>query len=108
MLIVSAHWESDELGITSTSPTELVYDFGGFAPVYYRMRYDTPDNSGLAAQLRSVLPEGTRLHEHRDRGLDHPSRHGHHPHPSDHHRRHRCSGPSRQDGDQSVAWPRSG
>jgi 4,5-DOPA dioxygenase extradiol len=71
VLIVSAHWESDELGITSTAPTELVYDFGGFSPVYYRMRYDTPDNTGLAAQLRSVLPQGTRLHEHRDRGLDH-------------------------------------
>ncbi|MFN2555394.1 MAG: dioxygenase, partial [Nitriliruptorales bacterium] len=28
ILIVSAHWESDDLGITSTVPTELVYDFG--------------------------------------------------------------------------------
>ena len=71
ILIVSAHWESDELGITSTAPTELVYDFGGFAPVYYRMRYDTPDNTDLAARLRSVLPQGGRLHEHRQRGLDH-------------------------------------
>src|SRR5919205_3159992 len=53
ILIVSAHWESDELGITSTAPTELVYDFGGFAPVYYRMRYDTPDNTDLAARLRA-------------------------------------------------------
>jgi 4,5-DOPA dioxygenase extradiol len=71
VLIVSAHWESDELGITSTVPTELVYDFGGFSPVYYRMRYDTPDNTDLAAQLRAVLPQGSRLHEHRGRGLDH-------------------------------------
>jgi 4,5-DOPA dioxygenase extradiol len=71
ILIVSAHWESDELGITSTAPTELVYDFGGFAPVYYRMRYDTPNNTDLASRLRSVLPHGSRLHEHRQRGLDH-------------------------------------
>ena len=71
ILIVSAHWESDELGITSTAPTELVYDFGGFAPVYYQMRYDTPDNTDLAARLRAVLPQGSRLHEHRSRGLDH-------------------------------------
>ncbi len=71
VLIVSAHWESDELGITSTAPTELVYDFGGFAPEYYRMRYDTPDNTDLAARLRAVLPQATRLHEHRGRGLDH-------------------------------------
>ena len=71
VLIVSAHWESDELGTTSTVPTELVYDFSGFAPVYDRMRYDTPDNSDLAARLRSVLPRGRRVHEHRGRGLDH-------------------------------------
>src|SRR3712207_7436029 len=71
ILIVSAHWESDQLGITSTAPTELVYDFGGFAPVYYRMRYDTPDNTDLATRLRSVLPDGETLHELRGRGLDH-------------------------------------
>ncbi len=41
VLIVSAHWESAPLSITSTQPTELVYDFGGFDPMYYRMRYDT-------------------------------------------------------------------
>ncbi|MCW2606349.1 MAG: Extradiol ring-cleavage dioxygenase class protein subunit [Frankiales bacterium] len=71
ILIVSAHWESDSIGITSTRPTELVYDFGGFADMYYRMRYDTPDPSGLAQQLLSVMPEGEHVYEHRSRGLDH-------------------------------------
>ncbi|MGM3367032.1 dioxygenase family protein, partial [Escherichia coli] len=64
-------WESDELGITSTAPTELVYDFGGFAPHYYRMRYDTPDNTSLAHQVLGVLPDTQRVFEHRGRGLDH-------------------------------------
>nr|WP_246283522.1 class III extradiol ring-cleavage dioxygenase [Nocardioides perillae] len=71
VLIVSAHWESDELGLTSTAPTELVYDFGGFADHYYRMRYDTPDNRALAQQVVSVLPDTQRVFEHRGRGLDH-------------------------------------
>ncbi|MCA0145387.1 dioxygenase [Blastococcus sp. LR1] len=71
VLIVSAHWESDGLGITSTVPTELVYDFGGFAPMYYRMRYDTPDPSALAQQVLSVLPADQHVYEHRNRGLDH-------------------------------------
>jgi 4,5-DOPA dioxygenase extradiol len=48
ILVVSAHWESDALGITSTAPTERVYDFGGFAPMCHRMRYDTPDSGDLA------------------------------------------------------------
>ena len=74
VLIVSAHWESDSVGITSTSPgTELVYDFGGFDPMYYRMRYDTPDNAWLARQVRAAFPETNPVHEHRSRGLDHGS-----------------------------------
>jgi 4,5-DOPA dioxygenase extradiol len=70
ILIVSAHWESDSLGITSSTPRELVYDFGGFAPMYDRMRYDTPDASELAQHVRAVLPDGEHVQEHH-RGLDH-------------------------------------
>lgn len=70
VLIVSAHWESDGLGITSTTPTELVYDFGGFDPLYYRMRYDTPQASALGRQVLAVMPDSEHVHEHR-RGLDH-------------------------------------
>ena len=70
ILIVSAHWEAAPLSISSTRPgTELVYDFGGFAPMYYRMRYDTPDPSELAGKVVGVLPQ--EVHEHRSRGLDH-------------------------------------
>lgn len=71
ILIVSAHWESDSIGITSTVPTELVYDFGGFDPMYYEMRYDTPDSGSLAQLLLDALPDTVHVHEHRDRGLDH-------------------------------------
>jgi 4,5-DOPA dioxygenase extradiol len=72
ILIASAHWESAPLSITSTQPgTELVYDFGGFAPLYYRMRYDTPDASSLAREVVGVLPGTETVHEHRSRGLDH-------------------------------------
>lgn len=71
ILIVSAHWESDSIGLTSTVPTELVYDFGGFDPMYYRMRYDTPDPGALAAQVRALFPATEQVYEHRSRGLDH-------------------------------------
>lgn len=71
ILIVSAHWESEDAAISSTVPTELVYDFGGFAPMYFRLRYDTPEASGLARQVAALFPDTTPLHEHRRRGLDH-------------------------------------
>jgi 4,5-DOPA dioxygenase extradiol len=71
ILIVSAHWESAPLAISSTQPTELVYDFGGFDPMYYRMRYDTPEATELARQVVGLLPDTENVHEHRSRGLDH-------------------------------------
>ena len=69
ILIVSAHWESAPLAISASSPGELVYDFGGFNPIYHRMRYDTPDGSGLARQVTALLPQA--VHQHHSRGLDH-------------------------------------
>jgi 4,5-DOPA dioxygenase extradiol len=70
ILIVSAHWESAPVALsTSAAGSDLVYDFGGFAPLYYRMRYDTPDAGALARDVSALLP-GT-VHEHPGRGLDH-------------------------------------
>jgi 4,5-DOPA dioxygenase extradiol len=71
ILIVSAHWESAPLSVSSTQPTELVYDFGGFDPLYYSMRYDTPAATELARQVTGLMPDTERVHEHQSRGLDH-------------------------------------
>ncbi|MGZ4532339.1 MAG: dioxygenase family protein [Mycobacteriaceae bacterium] len=72
ILIVSAHWESAPLSLSSTAAdTTPVYDFGGFAQRYYEMRYDTPDASELARRVLTVLPHTETVHEHRERGLDH-------------------------------------
>ena len=72
ILIVSAHWESAPVSLSATAArTPLIYDFGGFAPHYYEMTYETPDASALAALVASVLPAGENLHQHRSRGLDH-------------------------------------
>ena len=52
IVIVSAHWEDAPVAISSAAAgTPLVYDFGGFAPKYYRMTYETPDASALAARV---------------------------------------------------------
>jgi len=72
VLIVSAHWESAPLALSASGPgTELVYDFGGFDPKYYRMRYDAPDASALAQRIASMMPATERVHQHASRGLDH-------------------------------------
>jgi 4,5-DOPA dioxygenase extradiol len=71
ILIVSAHWESAPISISSaTAGTPLVYDFGGFAQKFYEMTYETPDATKLAARIAAMMPDNEPLHESR-RGLDH-------------------------------------
>src|SRR3954465_7433898 len=58
ILIVSAHWESAPLSLSASGPgVGLVYDFGGFAERYYRMTYQTPDASALAARIAAMMPD---------------------------------------------------
>ena len=69
ILIVSAHWESAPLSLTSTEPgTPLIYDFGGFAQKYYQLQYPAPVAPQLAARIKALI--GEQVVEHR-RGLDH-------------------------------------
>lgn len=72
VLIVSAHWESAPLMLSSPAAgTPLVYDFGGFDRRYYTLTYPTPDASGLARRVTAAMPDAEPLHVHPSRGLDH-------------------------------------
>ncbi|GID32818.1 dioxygenase family protein [Paractinoplanes brasiliensis] len=71
ILVVSAHWESAPLSVSAARPAELVYDFGGFNPMYYTFRYDTPDAGELARQVTAMMPDREQVHGHHSRGLDH-------------------------------------
>ncbi|MBS2939446.1 dioxygenase [Nocardioides sp. J2M5] len=70
ILIVSAHWESAPVSLTA-SGAPLVYDFGGFAPKYYQMTYETPDATALAQRVAAMMPSTEPVHQHASRGLDH-------------------------------------
>jgi 4,5-DOPA dioxygenase extradiol len=48
-----------------------VYDFGGFHPRYYQMRYDTPDATMLARRVAGAMPDSDPVYQHPSRGLDH-------------------------------------
>ncbi|MFF9035843.1 dioxygenase [Streptomyces sp. NPDC014892] len=72
ILIVSAHWEDAPLALSaSAAHTPLVYDFSGFHPRYYQMRYDTPDATALAHRVAAAMPDSEPVHQHTARGLDH-------------------------------------
>lgn len=72
IVIVSAHWEAAPVTISSTEEnTPLIYDFGGFAPRFFNMKYETPDASWLGDQVAKLMPHNEPLHRHATRGLDH-------------------------------------
>ena len=71
ILIVSAHWESEPVTLSSSeAATPLIYDFGGFDPKFYRMTYETPEASWLAQQVAKLMPDNEQVVQ-ASRGLDH-------------------------------------
>lgn len=72
IVVVSAHWENAPVAISSaTAGSPLYYDFGGFHPRYYSLKYATPDATDLARRIAGTLGGTTPLHHYADRGLDH-------------------------------------
>ena len=72
ILIISAHWETAPLCLSAPAAgTPLVYDFYGFHPRYYQMRYDTPDATALARRVAGLMPAADPVYQHPSRGLDH-------------------------------------
>jgi len=55
IVIVSAHWESDELLVSANPRPRTWHDFGGFPPDLYKVQYPAPGEPQLAAQVAELL-----------------------------------------------------
>jgi 4,5-DOPA dioxygenase extradiol len=75
MVVVSAHWQSRGLRVNAVARPDPIYDFGGFAPELYTLRYDAPGEPALAREIAQLT--GAALEEERgwDHGLWVPLRH---------------------------------
>ncbi len=74
ILVLSAHWLSDEedaLTIGATRTVPLTYDFYGFPRRYYEMTYTAPGAPDIAARVRGLAGRRWRIKEQPERGLDH-------------------------------------
>ena len=72
ILIVSGHWETRGFALTSAERPPLVFDYYGFPPHTYQLRYDAPGAPGLAAQAAGLLQQaGFEADLDATRGLDH-------------------------------------
>ena len=55
IVVVSAHWESPELLVTSSAQPETWHDFYGFPPALYAVQYPAPGEPALAAKVSERL-----------------------------------------------------
>ena len=70
ILMISAHWYSSRLQVTSGEHPEMIYDFYGFPEELSQVQYPAPGSPGLAEQVRSLLqPENVEPNP--TRGFDH-------------------------------------
>jgi 4,5-DOPA dioxygenase extradiol len=72
LLAVSAHSLTREPVLLAAPRHAAVYDFGGFDPALYEMRYDAPGAPDLATRVEGLLRDaGLPVHRVDEGGLDH-------------------------------------
>jgi 4,5-DOPA dioxygenase extradiol len=73
IVVVSAHWESAApVRVGSSERPPLIYDFGGFPPELYDLRYPSPGEPALARDIVERLKAaGFPAVGEEHRGLDH-------------------------------------
>jgi len=55
IVVVSAHWESDELQVSSAAQPQTWHDFRGFPPALYPVNYPASGAPALASRIADLL-----------------------------------------------------
>lgn len=73
IVIVSAHWEAPgPIRVNAAPRPDLIYDFGGFPPALYELRYPAPGSPAVAEEALTLLADaGLRAASEERRGWDH-------------------------------------
>jgi aromatic ring-opening dioxygenase catalytic subunit (LigB family) len=72
VLMISGHWEAAEFSVSSAAHPGMEYDYFGFPPHTYQIRYPAPGSPALAARVQELLgAAGLPSRADAGRGLDH-------------------------------------
>ncbi len=72
ILMVSGHWETDEITVHVGEHPALLYDYHGFPEHTYRLRWDAPGAPDVARRAAALLQaKGRTVREESLRGWDH-------------------------------------
>ncbi len=72
IVVVSAHWETPLPSVTAGLHPPLIYDYSGFPPQTYQLKYPAPGSPEVAARVRELLDAASiPLSADATRGFDH-------------------------------------
>jgi 4,5-DOPA dioxygenase extradiol len=72
VLVVSPHWQTRGVAVSTAAAPETIHDFGGFPAALYDMQYPAPGAPEVAAQAAKLLADaGFATSISPQRGLDH-------------------------------------
>ncbi|XP_030034291.2 4,5-DOPA dioxygenase extradiol [Manduca sexta] len=72
IILVTAHWESDIVAISSGKHHDLYFDYYGFPPESYKYKYNAPGDPALAERIHTSLKDaGIKSRMDPERGWDH-------------------------------------
>ncbi len=72
LLVVSAHWEEAVPTLMTSSRPPMLYDYSGFPPETYSVKWPAPGAPDLVVEVRTLLEKaGFRTAEDPRRGFDH-------------------------------------
>ena len=72
VLVVTGHWEALDFTVSTAEHPPTEYDYYGFPPETYQIRYPAPGSPALAARVRDLLgARGLTVREDAQRGFDH-------------------------------------
>jgi len=72
IIVISAHWEEDEVKITGGENPQLIYDYYGFPDESYKITYPAPGNVNLANKIKKLLDkDNIKSSLDKTRGFDH-------------------------------------
>ncbi len=72
LLVISAHWEAEEVTVQTAARPPLLFDYYGFPEHTYKLTWPAPGSPALAGRVGALLSEaGIEVHQDPLRGFDH-------------------------------------
>jgi 4,5-DOPA dioxygenase extradiol len=71
ILVISAHWLTRGIWLTSSGSPQTIHDFGGFPQALFDIQYPAPGSPALANRVQELVRSSSVILEENEWGIDH-------------------------------------